>query len=305
MKRGAELYIRKVLFISKLSLVLALGYVVAIDVVMPLQRREIFAPKSAAGTASIDEVELAARSSVRSGDYSVIIEHNIFSGSALIFDPKTFLPGSGANDSGWPAEEELGLALLGTVAGSPALSRAIIEDIETRVLDSYKPGDSVAEARIESIDEDVVVLRHEGQRKTLSLGSRPAAELDVDNDTEPTVQQDNVQTSQPPEVDTQPPSPVTVRTKLRSIETVLKKAIIKPFIVAGEVQGLRVDGLERIKGVKNLGLKNGDIIRMVNGQHLTSKQKAYQVFKKARRKKTISVELVRDNQIRTLLFSLK
>jgi type II secretion system protein C len=298
MKRGAELYVRKVLFISKLSLVLALGYVVAVDVVMPLQTREIFAPKSAAGIAPVDEVELAARSSVRSGDYSAIIEHNIFSGSAMIFDPKTFLPGSGANDPGWPAEEELGLALLGTVAGSPALSRAIIEDIETRVLDSYRPGDSVAEARIESIDEDVVVLRHEGQRKTLSLGSRPAAELDVDNDTEPTVQQDNVQTSQPPSL-------VTVRTKLRSIETVLKKAIIKPFVVAGEVQGLRIDGLERIKGLKNLGLKNGDVIRMVNGQHLTSKQKAYQVFKKARRKKTISVELVRDNQIRTLLFSLK
>jgi general secretion pathway protein C len=303
MKRGAELYVRKVLFVSKLSLVLILVYVVAMNVIMPLQRQEIFAPKSAAGTASVDEVELAARSSVRSGDYSVIIEHNIFGGSAMPFDRKTFLAGGGANDPGRPAEEELGLALVGTVAGSPALSRAIIKNVETNALDSYKPGDSVADARIESIEEDIVVLRHEGQRKTLSLGSNPAAALDADNG--PTVQQGSVQTGQPPEVDTRPPSPITVGTKFKSIETVLKQAIIRPFAVAGEVQGLRIDGLEKIKGAENLGLKNGDVIRMVNGQHLTSKQKAYQVFKKARRKNAISVELVRDNQIRTLLFSLK
>jgi len=60
-----------------------------------------------------------------------------------------------------------------------------------------------------------------------------------------------------------------------------------------------------MRGAEDLGLKNGDIIRTVNGHRLTSKQKAYQIFKKARSQAAMNIELLRDNETKTLSFSLR
>ncbi|MHC4474215.1 MAG: type II secretion system protein N [Planctomycetota bacterium] len=304
MKSAVKLGVRKILFLSKLALVLTLGYVVLHTVVTFLASDEIFAPKSAAGLESLTAEELSSRPEFWVDDYSAIVEHNIFCGSALSLDPKTFLPGSDGGGPGLPAEEELGLALVGTVAGNPFISRAIIEDLGTSALGLYKPGDSIAEALIERIDEDVVVLRHQGQRKTLNLGAKAHAPRAGDS-TRSAPQENDAQPIETTAADASGGSYRTVRTKLRNLETVLKKAIIKPYNVDGQVQGLRITGLEKVEGAHNLGLRNGDVVRTVNGHRLTSKQKAYQVFKKARSQAALTVELLRDNEIEMLLFSLK
>jgi type II secretion system protein C len=199
------------------------------------------------------------------------------------------------------AEEELGIALLGTVAGSPEISRAIIKDLETNELSLYKIGDTVATAHIESIEKDVVVLLHQGQRKILKLGTRESKRQDIDS------AQGALSRNAAQGVETNPPakSQSTVGDKLRDIEIMLTKAVIEPYTIDDQVEGLRITGLENIRGAEEIGLKNGDIIRTVNGHRLTSKQKAYQIFKKARSQEALNIELLRDNETKTLSFSLK
>ena len=199
------------------------------------------------------------------------------------------------------AEEELGIVLLGTVAGSPEISRAIIKDLETNELSLYKIGDIVATAHIESIEKDVVVLLHQGQRKILALGTRETKRQDIDS------AQGALSTNSAQAVETNPPakSQSTVGDKLSDIEIMLTKAVIEPYAIDDQVEGLKITGLENIRGAKEIGLKNGDIIRAVNGHRLTSKQKAYQIFKKARSQEAMNIELLRDNETKTLSFSLK
>jgi len=85
----------------------------------------------------------------------------------------------------------------------------------------------------------------------------------------------------------------------------LKEATIEPHVIDGQVEGLRIANLENIKEAKELGLKNGDVIRAVNGHRLTSKQKAHQIFKKVRSQAVISLELLRDDETKKLSFDLR
>jgi len=202
------LYIRKVLFVIKLALVLLLCFVIVKTVIIPQHPARIFTPASAVGTEnkSANGAENPVEALVE--DYSDIVERNIFGGAVPsdVEDKSSRL--NKFDCVAKSAEEELSLALVGTVCGSAEVSRAIIKNTKTKLLKMYKTGQNVAD-------------------------------------------------------------------------------------------------LENIPMAKALGLKNGDIIRVVNGHRLTSKQKALQVFKKARSQETMSVELLRDGETKELSFDLQ
>lgn len=298
------MYARKVFFIIKLALVLVLAYVTARTVMTAPHSGEIFVPTPAGGSENTTWLQAAHQSDTSLEDYSAIIERNMFFGATPSSNADGYLPGYNADTLVLSAEEELGLALLGAVAGSPRLSRAIIKDLESDVLGVYKTGDTIAAAHIECIEKYGVILLHQGQRKRLNLGTRGHKQHRTDSTQEASPKNIAQPTSA---VKTNLPvdSHTTIATKLKNIETVLKNAVNNPYAVDGQMEGLRITGLEKIEGATNLGLKNGDVIRAVNGHRLTSKEKTYQVFKKARTQPMMDIELLRDNEIKTLSFSLR
>ncbi|MHC4174770.1 MAG: type II secretion system protein N [Planctomycetota bacterium] len=290
----------KALFIIKLGLVLTLGYAVIRTVLMPQQTGEIFMPKSALSTENITAVEPASLQDTPVEDYSAIVEQDIFGKPASSLRTNKSLRGNGVGMT-LSAGEELGVALLGTVAGSRELSRAIIKDLKTNELSLYKTGDTLATAHIQSIEKDVVVLIHQGQRKILDLGTRESKRRDADN------AQGALSTNATQAVETNPPanSHTTAGAKSSDIEIMFTKAVVEPYAIDGQVEGLKITGLENIKGAKELGFKNGDVIRAVDGHRVTSKQKAYQIFKKAKSQTITDIELLRNNETKTLSFSLR
>jgi type II secretion system protein C len=304
------MYKHKALFFIKLALVLILGYVVITTALMPQHMGEIFVPNSAVSNENITTVEPTSFPNTPLKDYSAIVKHDIFGNSASSLKTNTSLQGNNGIGQVLSAEDELGIVLLGTVAGSPEISRAIIKNIKTNELSLYKTGDTVATpswkgsstAHIESIEKDVVVLLHQGQRKILNLGTRESKQHDADN------AQAALSNNAAQAVETNPPAQfhTSAGAKLRDdIEIMLTKGIIEPYTIDGQVEGLKITGLENIRGAEELGLKNGDIIRAVNGQRLTSKQKAFQIFKKARSQAAANIELLRGNENKTLSFSLR
>ena len=96
-----------------------------------------------------------------------------------------------------------------------------------------------------------------------------------------------------------------VRTKIRCVEAILKNAVIEPYHNNGQIEGLRITGLDRILVARDLLLKSGDIIRAVNGHPLNSKRQAYEIFKRARTKPTMIVDLLQDGEAKVLLFDFQ
>ena len=291
------MYIRKVLFLFKLALVLVLSYVIIRTVIIQQNPAEIFQPSSAAGTENVSgkRAENTIETSVE--DYSVLIEQNIFGVTDVSnVEEKS----SEVDDVVTLVGEELSLELIGTVCGNTAVSRAIIKNTKSNQLGMYKTGQNVAGARIMSIEENAVILLHNGQRKMLMLNR--------------VGENNNAQTSSSVISETgkviSPVLPATQSveefpTKIAHLESILNEATIEPYLVDGQVEGLRITDLDKIPMAEAFGLKDGDIIRRVNGHRLTGKQQAFQVFKKARSEDAISLDLLSNGETRELSFSLQ
>jgi type II secretion system protein C len=301
--KGAKLDICKALFVGKLSLAALLLFMAIKMALLPAHLKTASTPRSAVAEDSVPDSKTAGTQDFIFEGYAEIVERNPF---ALSGDPTAINHQASKNNSFGTDDavsKQLGLELFGTIAGSPAVARAIIKNLKTGVLDLYKIGQTVEEARIENIETDSVILLHNGQRKILRLNILSAGNGDniltlssrtIDNTSQAV--KINVPVGQ---------NPPTVQSKMGYMEAVLDEAVIEPYLVNSRTEGLKITGMENIKAAKDLGLKNGDIIRTVNGHRLTSKQKAFQVFKKAKSEPSVGLELMRDGEIKTLSFSLR
>ena len=84
----------------------------------------------------------------------------------------------------------------------------------------------------------------------------------------------------------------------------LRQATIEPYVKNNRIEGLKISDLDNIPMAQMLGFKNGDIVQSVNGQQLTSKQKAFQVLMKARTQPRLDIRLLREGKSKDLSFNL-
>ncbi len=296
---------RKLLSISKLALVLILCYIVAASLLVRRSSTEVFAPASAVGTENGSAVEMLHSAQDSADDWSVIVSRSIFGAAGKPSNQMQSEPGHADAGSLPSAGQELGLELLGTVCGSPPFSRAIIRNTKTKAVDLYRPGQAVAGAYIQSIEDNVVILIHEGRRKMLSLKTAEAgAPANVAKSVNDAAGGIKPAAYLPPTRISEQPAAVST-SRIGCIEEILSKATIEPYTVNGKVDGLKITGLEDVPVAEALGLKNGDVIRIVNGQQLTSIQKAFQVFQKAKSQPAINLELSRGNEAKNVTFDLQ
>jgi len=92
-----------------------------------------------------------------------------------------------------------------------------------------------------------------------------------------------------------------IHTKIKCVEMILRKSVIEPYCVDGEVKGLQISGLEDISQADDLLLKNGDVIIAVNGNTLSSKKDAYSIFIKARKEPIMIIDLLQDGEPKKFL----
>ncbi|MBW7992759.1 MAG: hypothetical protein FVQ84_22455 [Planctomycetes bacterium] len=160
-----------------------------------------------------------------------------------------------------------------------------------------------ADSAAGSFAEDKLVLYLEEVPETMM---NPGIEqfFNGNNTTEPSVAQNTEKKSDTEKKDGQQEL-TKIRTKIKCVETILKKAAIKPYCVNGQIEGLQINGLEKISQAKGLLLKSGDIIIAVNGKTLSSKRDAYDIFKKARKEPIMIIDLLQDGETKQLLLDFQ
>ena len=276
----------RVVWLVKASLVAALAYG-GFRAAMDHLHVAAFDPASAVGEEPLPDADSEATDRRYSANYEGILQSNLFAAT----DPRRVQ----ALDS-MPSAEELGLRLVGAIAGGPAISRANIQDTKGKTTGGYRIGHTVASATIEAIQQDAVVLRHEGRQLILRLRTGPAGgETPSSGSMLPaTTEKAATQTQQP----AMPP------VKADYVAEVFRKATIEPYVKDDRAEGLRITGLDKIPMAELFGLRDGDVIRKINGQQLTSKQKAFQVLMKARTQSKVDIELLRNGKSKDLSFGL-
>jgi general secretion pathway protein C len=278
----------------KISLVAAIVYVAAGAVVAPLRLDKALKPAQASGRESVKIAGNTTEEPTEAPDYSAVAGSHLFGES----EPSLSSPaGDLKAPEPAPKEESLNLNLVGTlVVSNPEASQALIEDGKLKKTAPYKIGETVASATIESIEPDRVTLRYRGQTKTLTMKTSAAAPVAKAAD---------------PNGVRLPPGAVVTSTiqqpdapsgRMAQVEALFHKATIEPYVEKGQTEGLRLTGLENIPAALAFGLRNGDVVQSVNGQALTSKQKAFQVLQKAKAQSKIDMQLLRDGKSTNLSF---
>lgn len=292
--------IRKVLLIAKLVLAAVLAILIIRTAVVLWNAAGAQTLSSAADREGITALNPATQVDNSTTDYASIIEQNVFTGARLSSPMQKSLWDSSATAMVPSAERELGLVLLGTVAGNPLLSRAVIQDSASKIAQLYKIGEIVGGARVQSIEDNAVILLHNGQSKILRL---QIGRNDSQSQTQVSRSGTGAEVAQAARSATRVMEAPPQQTGY--VETILSNAVIEPYSVNGKTEGLKLTGLEDLPMAKDIGLKDGDIVREVNGHQLTDKRKAYQVLRKARSQPSVSVELQREGETKELSFALR
>ena len=303
-KDSGTMHTHRFRFISQSALVCVI-LPVFVGIRPVIQHIEAFlAPTSADSSnwATIPEMPSLPEPSV--GDYSFVIGQTVFrssnSGQQTMerhWDDKP------ASLMQWD-EYEPKVVLSDRLSGTPTASQDPIENLASDGLDFNVLDTTKADTTPVGIEEHTPAACYDEEQGTQP---RISFEQSTDgNDTTRTIAPQKVK-EKSDAVRVSPPTkqaPIKVQTKIKCIETILKKAIIEPHLVNGQTEGLRITGLEGISLASELLLRSGDIIRAINGQPLTSKQRAYKIFKRARTQSTMRVDLLRDGETKALLFKL-
>ena len=178
-----------------------------------------------------------------------------------------------------------------------------VENPESDAHDFDTLGTVRADSTAESTEEDELVLYLEDVQETIMrLGIEQT--FNGNNTAEPLADHNTERKSDTEKKDTQQEL-TEVRTELKCVESILKKAVVQLYYINGRIEGLQLGGLDKISEAKALLLKSGDIILAVNGQTLSSKKEAYNIFKKARKEPTMIVDLLQDGEAKVLLFDFQ
>ena len=203
-------------------------------------------------------------------------------------------------------KRDLPLRLLGTVVDEKGASYAILENSATKAQDIYRVGDAIGDVRIDSIEQNRIVVVNMGVRETLdiSLTARDIPATVVASQA-PAAEPVKTGTDEVIKLVSDSERQINVSASGASVSRAaqfLSKLRVTPHVTDGQSDGLRISGLGDSAVAQLVGLRDGDVIQAVNGHVVPNQRKAAQVLRKARMLGSAEIELARGQERKTLAF---
>ncbi|HSQ01388.1 MAG TPA: type II secretion system protein GspC [Candidatus Dormibacteraeota bacterium] len=206
------------------------------------------------------------------------------------------------------APTQLKLKLWGTAVFDKGNSFSIIEDLGARKQGVYGIDETVpGNATVKAIEWNRVILSHNGKDEILELeepktvggvakavAQAPAAPAGANGSG---IQQtaENEFTVPKSEVDSALENMSQLFTQIRAV----------PHFEGGQSIGFRLFAIRRGSLFDRIGLKNGDIIRSINGNEMTDPSKAMALLQELRDATNLDVEVTRNQQPQKLTYSIQ
>jgi type II secretion system protein C len=294
------------LWAAKAGLLVVLVYLAFEVATNRLHLGSVFDPGTASGEPQAGDPQATMPETRAPSDYAEIVKRNLFTDADSAGRPREGLKPLPARES-VDSAQELSLRLIGALAGGSIASRAVIQDTRSNTTESYRIGDTVASATVEAIRRDAVVLQYQGQPLVLKLQAGTTAgnpsKASGSNGKSDSGKDKPASAKEPGSGDTGART-TTPRDHAGGVTDIFRKAKIEPYVKGGRTEGLKITGLDNIPMAGMFGFQDGDIVQSVNGQQLTSKQKAFQVLMKAKTQPKIDIQLLRDGKSKSLSFNL-
>lgn len=211
-----------------------------------------------------------------------------------------------------PGPTQLRLKLWGVALQEGSDSYCVIEDEKKRSQGVYKIDDEVpGGATVKEVEWDHVVLLNGGQEEVLELqdSSKPTSGVAAAvrgiasrRTSSPNSAVTGVRMVSEDEyvVDRS-----EVDNALENMSQLFTQIRAVPHFEGGESTGFRLFAIRRGSLFDKIGLKNGDIIRNINGQPMNDPTKALALLEELRNVSDLTVQVTRNRQDKTLSYSVQ
>ncbi len=247
-----------------------------------------------------------------------VMARNIFCPTCVPLTPEGEEPltSSGPMEQGRIAPGEikskLNMRLMATLeAEDPQYSFATIYDGDAGITGLYGRGDAVrAGVVVEGVDQGLVHLRNQAQLEYLEIGTvveapkQPEKKSDDKKDKKKKKKNDRAIPGAEDAINCPNDNLCIVQRSfvdqvVSNPAMLAKQARVVPSQKDGKTQGYKLYGIRRGTLPKLLGLKNGDMITSINGEELTSIDKAMALYTKLRRASQLEVNITRKGKAMT------
>jgi len=195
-------------------------------------------------------------------------------------------------------ETKLQLKLWGTVTGDAQQSYAVIEDTQKREQNLYRVGDSIQQATVKAILRAKVVLSVNGQDEVLAMEEMKQG---LASRAVPSRAGQQVSASRVPTR--------TQRVSLRramidqAIQDVSK--LMTEIKILPHENGLALSDIKPNSIFRRMGLRNGDVLRSVDGQQIRSVDDALKLYESLKSADKVTVELQRRGTDRVIDYNIR
>lgn len=180
------------------------------------------------------------------------------------------------------------LRLLGTVLESdPTQSIAIIRDMNSKILNIYRAGDSLSEYRIIRISRGAIILLKDGKKISLDFPSGSEAEPVV------AFAENEILLNR-----------AALVKRMPGLNEALAQVLPVPHIVAGKIMGLKIAKIKDKELAAKAGIKEGDIIVSINDRKIENLQSALKVYQELSNEEKVNLQLKRGNEVKNLVYYL-
>lgn len=204
----------------------------------------------------------------------------------------------------------LPLKLVGTMVGDTPYTYAIIEDLTTRTQGLYRPGDRLRKVKILEIRRNRVVIDHGGRRETLlsfqdlngpaSL-EQPAGQAKKPADGTGTVREEIRQLGD----HTWSLTREVLSSQFEHMHQLLRSGRLTPHFNGDQQDGFMLTELVQNSFLERIGLRNGDILKGMDGQRITGLEDALQAYQQLLGKPTVQLEVERGGQLERFTYEIR
>jgi len=192
-----------------------------------------------------------------------------------------------------PPQTPLSLTLIGTFLTKGEEPYAIIEDKKKQSQDIFALNQLIfGQATLKQIHQDHVEIERDGKLEILKLddlGSPPPAGAGVAS-----VGADEFIVEE-----------AELDKGLENLPLLLTQARAVPYFKEGRSIGLRLFAIKNGSLYEKIGLKNGDILKAINGNNLGDISQALKLFEQLKQERSINLVLEREKQDREFKYTIR
>ncbi len=281
---------KKYSWLINIAMLILLAYLLAGFTSTYISSRLFTIPVINAGNQSVESKTIEPEIKKDQNYYSSIVGRNIFNSSVQSAE-------GGVNGSKGPVtKSDINAKLLGTIAGSTEYAYAVIRT--NNDINIYRVKDNIGNATILSIERKKVIILRNGAKEELSMYEEKHPQL------KSTLLSKSYSVKRVGQGNYVIPEN-QFKAATQNMGALLTQARVVPNIVGGRIKGYRIFAISPGSIYSSIGLRDGDVLRSVNGIQVTTPESALQLFQQLRNERRFTLNVERNGQPMTLNYTVQ